>query len=885
MGRMTQRPALYLIDGSAYLYRAFFALPDLSTSTGLPTNAIYGFITMLQKIIRERRPDYLAVVFDEKGPTLRHEEFKAYKAHRPPMPDALSQQIPYIHRVVEACAIPVVKLQGFEADDLIGTLARQASVEGVDVVIVTGDKDMFQLLSPAVRIFDPVKDKVFTEEDARDRFGVEPARVVEVMGLMGDQADNIPGVKGIGEKTARKLIAEFGTIEQVLARLPEVTSEKLRALLDAHQDEARQSRWLATIVTDCPVSFEHDRFRLGEARAEDLRALYRELEFWGLLKSLSGGSGEGEEMGAADLVVVLDDPASRVRAVAAIRAAGEAAIQCEVAGHDPLRAALLGVGICSGMSVPAAFFGASGLGDLRAALESPSLKVDAHDYKAAWVALRRAGVAVSFPRFDTMLAGYLLNPNRRSPALETLAQEYLGESLGHGAPAKKPKKLDLFDQPDANEAAMRAGRAVSAIARLRPILAEKLAAGGLTDLFERVELPLTVVLGEMEVNGFHLDTAVLAGLAKELDHQLAVILEEIYRKAGMAFNVNSPKQLSEVLFEKLRLPAVKKTKTGYSTDEEVLTQLALQHDLPADILNYRSLSKLKSTYVDALPLLVNPDTGRLHTSLNQTVTATGRLSSSEPNLQNIPVKGEWGGRIREAFVAGAGCVLLSADYNQIEPRILAHLAEDPVLIGAFARGDDIHTATAVEIFGLPAAQITQDMRRVAKTVNFGIIYGISPYGLSSQLGISQQEAKKYIEAYFTRFQGVKAFLDKTVANAKENGYVTTMLGRRRPIPELRSGDPAQRGFGERMAMNTPIQGTAADVIKLAMLAVHRRLSAARSTAKMILQVHDELIVEVPESELELVRNAVTEEMEQAMTLAVPLRVDVGVGPNWRAAHP
>jgi DNA polymerase-1 len=883
MGRMTQRPVLHLIDGSAYLYRAFFALPDLSTADGLPTNAVYGFITMLQKIIRERRPDYLAVVFDEKGPTLRHEEFKEYKAHRPPMPDALSQQIPYIHRVVEAFAIPVVKLQGFEADDLIGALARQAASEGLDVVIVTGDKDMFQLLSPAVRIFDPVKDKIFTEEDCLDRFGVEPARVVEVMGLMGDATDNIPGVKGVGEKTAKKLIAEFGTIENLLMRLSEVKGEKLRALLETHAEEARQSRRLATIVTDCPVSFDRDRFRLGQARTEELRALYRELEFWGLLKSLPNGPGDGK--GPEDRVVVPADPSSRARAVEAIKRAGQAAIQCEAAGHDPLRAELLGVGVCPGPGEPAYFFGASGLDDLRAALESPSLHVDAHDYKSAWLALRRARVAVSPPRFDTMVAGYLLNPNRRSPTLETLAQEYLGESLGHVSPAKKPKKGDLFDQPDTEEVAVRAGSAASAIARLRPILAEKLAAAGLTDLFERVELPLAVVLGEMEANGFRVDTTVLARLAKELDQQLAVLLDGIYRKAGTEFNVNSPKQLSEVLFDKLKLPPIKKTKTGYSTDEEVLTQLAPQHELPADILNYRSLSKLKSTYVDALPLLVHPETGRLHTSLNQTVTATGRLSSSEPNLQNIPVKGEWGGRIRETFVADAGCVLLSADYNQIEPRILAHLAHDPVLIGAFARGDDIHTATAVEIFGLPAAQITKDMRRVAKTVNFGIIYGISPYGLSSQLGISQQDAKKYIEAYFARFQGVKAFLDKTIADAKGNGYVTTMLGRRRPIPELRSGDPAQRGMGERMAMNTPIQGTAADVIKLAMLAVRRRLAAELKTARMILQVHDELIFEVAEAEVEAVHTIVVEEMEGVVSLAVPLRVDVGVGKNWRAAHP
>ena len=432
---------------------------------------------------------------------------------------------------------------------------------------------------------------------------------------------------------------------------------------------------------------------------------------------------------------------------------------------------------------------------------------------------------------------------------------------------------------------MRAGGAASAVARLRPILTDKLAAVGLTDLFEKVELPLTIVLGEIEAHGFLVDTAVLACLAKELEQQRAGILDEIYRKVGMEFNVNSPKQLSEVLFEKLKLTPIRKTKTGYSTDEDVLTQLALQHELPAEILNYRSLSKLQSTYVDALPRLVNPETGRLHTSLNQTVTATGRLSSSEPNLQNIPVKGEWGGRIREAFVADPGAVLLSADYNQIEPRILAHLSQDPVLIDAFVRGDDIHAATAAEIFSLPVAQITKDMRRVAKTVNFGIIYGISPYGLSAQLGISQQEAKKYIEAYFTRFQGVKAFLDRTIAEAKQNGYVTTMLGRRRPIPELRSGDPAQQGFGERMAMNTPIQGTAADVIKLAMLAVRRRLAAERMTAKMILQVHDELIFEIAEAEVEAVRTIVVEEMERVVSLAVPLRVDVGVGKNWRQAHP
>ena len=883
MRRMTDRPTLYLIDGSAYLYRAFFALPDLSTAAGLPTNAVYGFTTMLQKIVREQRPDYLAVAFDEKGPTFRHEDFKEYKAHRPPMPDTLSQQVPYIHRVVAAYAIPVVKLQGYEADDLIGALAVQAEAEGLDVVIVTGDKDMFQLLSPAVRMFDPVKDKTFSEEDCLARFGVEPARVVEVMGLMGDPTDNIPGVKGIGEKTAKKLIAEFGTIENLLTHLSDVKREKVRSLLESHAEEARQSRRLARIVTDCPVSFDRDRFRLGEVRTDDLAALFRELEFWGLLKALQPET--SAETHPHHPVAVLEDSAAVANFVEEIKAAGSVAIQCDLTGSDALRTALRGVGVCLSSGEPVYLTAESGLMPLRSVLEAPSTNISAHDYKATWLALRRAGIKLTNPHFDTMVAGYLLNPNRRSPALEALAQEYLAESLGHASATKKPKRGDLFEQRDADEAATRAGSAASAIARLRPMLAEKLSVSGLRDLFEEVELPLTVVLGEMEANGFRVDTAVLARLAKELEQQIAGILDEIYRKAGTEFNVNSPKQLSEVLFEKLKLPPIKKTKTGYSTDEDVLTQLAVQHDLPAEILNYRSLSKLKSTYVDALPLLVNPETGRLHTSLNQTVTATGRLSSSEPNLQNIPVKGEWGGRIREAFVAESGAVLLSADYNQIEPRILAHLARDPVLIGAFVRGEDIHTATAVEIFNLPAVQITKDMRRVAKTVNFGIIYGISPFGLSSQLGISQQESKKYIEAYFTRFQGVKAFLDRTITDAKQNGYVTTMLGRRRPIPELRSGDPAQRGMGERMAMNTPIQGTAADIIKLAMLAVRRRFSAERMTAKMILQVHDELIFEVVEAEVEAVRKIVVEEMEQVVSLAVPLKVDVGVGKNWREAHP
>jgi len=879
---MHERPTLYLIDGSGYIYRAFFALPSLSTTSGLPTSAIYGFTTMLQKVVRERRPDYLAVVFDEKGPTHRHQQFKEYKAQRRPMPDSLSQQIPYIHRAVDAFAIPVVKCEGFEADDLIATLALQAVAAGVEVVIVTADKDMFQLLSPSIQIYDPVKDKVLTEEDCLTRFGVAPAQVIEIMGLMGDSIDNIPGVKGIGEKTARKLIEEFHTIENLLACVSDVKAPKVRALLETHGEVARRSRELATLVTDCPVSFDRQLFRLGEARAEALAALFRELEFWGLLKGLQ--SNGGPETTQRPSVAVIADSVAAKSLADAIEAAGAMALECEPSGTEGICAPLMGIGVCLSGGEPVYVPAGTELKALQPVIESAGVKLYVHDYKAVWLALRKNGVAPARAAFDTMLASYLLNPNRRSPTLEVLMQECFAESLQDSTASKHQPNEDLFKLNETDQSAMRAGRAASAIARLQPLLAEKLATSGLAELYERVELPLTVVLAEIEANGFRLDTAVLGDVGKELDQQLGTILQGIYRLAGVEFNVNSPKQLCEVLFEKLKLPPIKKTKTGYSTDEDVLTQLALQHELPAEILNYRSLSKLKSTYVDALPRLVNTETGRLHTSLHQTVTATGRLSSSDPNLQNIPIKGEWGRRIRAAFTTNPGWVLLSADYNQIEPRILAHLSRDPVLIGAYTRGDDIHTTTAMQIFGLAADQITKDMRRVAKTVNFGIIYGISPFGLSSQLGISNQEAKRYIDAYFARFEGVKAYIDRTVAEAKANGYVTTLLGRRRPIPELR-GDPTQRSFGERIAMNSPIQGTAADVIKLAMLAVHRRLAAEGRAAQILLQVHDELILELPEAEVDTVRPIVTEEMERVIELVVPLKVDIGIGKNWSEAHP
>lgn len=884
-----ERPLLYLIDGSAYIYRAFYALPALTNSKGLQTNAIYGFTTMLTKILREHQPQGLAIVFDEKGPTHRHEEFKAYKAQRPPMPDGMQAQIPYIHKVVEAFRIPVVRRQGYEADDLIGSLARQAERAGYDVAIVTSDKDMFQLLTPAVRIYDPVKERWFDEADCRERFGVEPGRVVEVMGLVGDATDNIPGVKGIGEKTAAKLIAEFGTIEGMLARLDEVKPPKTKTLLTEQAEMARLSRKLATIHVDAPIEFHAEDYRVKPLESDQLAPLLRELEFHSLLRTLQVTPAETEALGEG--LSLLHDRPDLQRFADRIRQTGSLVLACVLSEQVPVRADVLGLALSGPDADPVYYVEGPGSGFdplLKDLLSDQAVLKAAHDLKPVWLALKREGIDLASPLFDTMIAAYLLNPNRRSHSLETVALDTLGYQLRGvrmGGPAEPP--VDLFTvQPPPG--AHQAGEAATVVQRLVPVLREGLEAQGMLWLFEEVEMPLVPVLAEIERQGFLLDVSALEELNKELERELDRMMGQIASIAGGAFNINSPKQLAAVLFEKLGLKPVRKTKTGYSTDEDTLTQLASQHELPAQILNYRSLSKLKSTYVEALPNLVSPETGRLHTSLNQTVAATGRLSSADPNLQNIPVKGEYGLRIREAFVPPPGHLLLSADYSQIEPRILAHLSQDEKLITVFERGEDIHMATAVEIFNLPPDRITKEMRRAAKTVVFGILYGISPYGLSQNLGTTQAEAKKYIDAYFERYAAVKAFLDRTIDQARERGYTTTILGRRRSIPEIASTDPVQRGFGERMAVNSPIQGSAADLIKLAMIHVHRRLRDELPQTKMILQVHDELVFETPEDEVERAKQLVRSEMEatgEKLGLSVPLKVDLGVGNNWRAAHP
>ena len=878
------RKTLYLIDGSAYIYRAFFALPALNNSKGLQTNAIYGFMTTLLKIIREHKPDGLAVAFDEKGPTARHEEFKEYKAQRPPMPDGMKAQIPYIHRAVEALNIPAVRQAGYEADDLIGTLARQAEQSGYDVVIVTGDKDMLQLVTPHVRIYDPVKDKWSGESECAAKFGVEPGRVVEIMGLMGDTSDNIPGVKGIGEKTAIKLIAQFGTIEELLHRLDEVTPPRIKSLLSEQAENARLSRKLATINTQSPVEFRPNSYQIKPPHDEQLSNLLRELEFTSLLKSLQ--SSPKPQVLTPHNTAVIEDEASAQRFVGRLPQDTPIGVQCLLAGRPGVHADVLGLALSTHGQT--AFVPIDVHTFMRPILpllhDSHRTKV-VHDLKSTLLAFHRIGVSLAPPYMDTMIADYLLNPNRRDHGLETIMLERLGTRLGSEIHEKsQPQSLFEVDTGSRETAA----EAATALAKVHPILRDQLTEQGSWTLFSDVEMPLVPILAEIERNGFLLDVDGLHQLSKELERDLDRMMETIARSAGGAFNINSPKQLAAVLFDKLGLKPLRKTKTGYSTDEDTLTQLATQHELPSQILNYRSLSKLKSTYVDALPELVRPETKRLHTSLNQTVAATGRLSSTDPNLQNIPVKGEYGLRIREAFIVPKGHELLCADYSQIEPRILAHLSQDPRLLAVFTKGEDIHMATAMEIFGLPSSQITRDMRRAAKTVVFGIVYGISPFGLSQNLGVPQPEAKKYIDTFFERFSAVRALMDRNIAEGREKGYTTTILGRRRPIPELQSGDPAQRGFGERMAVNSPIQGSAADLIKVAMINVHKKLYQELPHVKMILQVHDELIFEVPGHDLEETKRLVKDEMEDVGTrlgLSVPLKVDLGVGKNWRVAHP
>ncbi|MFA7536397.1 MAG: DNA polymerase I [Desulfuromonadales bacterium] len=889
-----QRKRLYLIDGSGYIYRAYFAIRHLSNSKGVATNAVYGFTNMLLKAMREENPDHLAVIFDAKGPSFRKEIYAEYKANRLAMPDDLVPQIPLIKEVVRAFRLPAIELAGFEADDIIATLTRKFVAEGMDITIVTGDKDLMQVVGEHVRLYDTMKDKFFGLAEVAERFGGPPEKVAEVLALAGDSSDNIPGVPGIGEKTARELIIEFGSLENLLANVDRVKGAKRQENLRTFADQARLSRELVVLREDVPLQLDYDDFALSEPDREALTPLFKELEFHKLLQEFSAGSrATGEDY---HCVFTPDAFEAMLRELAAAERIG---FDTETTSLDPLRAELVGISFSVRphqawyiplghyyLGVPEQLDRQTVLDRLRPLLENPAVCKIGQNLKYDILVLRRAGIRVAGADFDTMLASYLAQPAASSHSLDALAADILGHKMiTYQEITGSGKKRIGFAEVECDRAAVYAAEDADITLQLADKLAVKLAQSAQEKLFREVEMQLLPVLIDMEWAGVRIDPDFLRRLSTEMAVKLAALEAKIHEMCGGPFNIGSPKQLGEVLFVRLKLARGRRTKSGnWSTDVEVLTKLAEEHEVCARILDYRSLAKLTSTYTDNLPKMIHPETGRLHTSFNQAVTATGRLSSSDPNLQNIPIRTEEGKRIREAFIPAEGNVMLSADYSQVELRVLAHLADEAVLKESFARGEDIHRRTASEVFGVFPEMVTPEMRRQAKTINFGVIYGMGAFSLGKDLGIPTREAQTFIDNYFARYPGIKTFMEKKKEEAREKQYVTTLLGRRCAVPEILSKNGAVRSYAERNAINYPIQGSAADIIKVAMINLHRRLAREGLGARLVLQVHDELVLDVPEAEVATVTALLREEMENAVRLDVPLVVDVGVGKNWREAH-
>jgi DNA polymerase-1 len=847
---------------------------------------------MLLKVLKDYQPDYLVVVLDSKAPTFRSELYKEYKANRPAMPEGLVPQIPYIKKLIEAYRIATFELDGYEADDIIGTLATGLTSE-VDVVVITGDKDLLQLVNDRVKVIDTMKEQTLGVEEVIQRFGVRPEQVVEVMGLAGDAVDNIPGVPGIGEKTALELIKTFGSIENLLSHLDQVPQKKLRTNLETYGEQARLSRQLATLHIDVPISYQLKDFALSSPDLSKLKEIFKELEFNKLLKELP------EEKGPSGMDYrLIADQNEFPSLLESLRKAETFSLDLETTSPYPMWAELVGISLSCAPSqalyVPVGHRLRIGekqlslswvLEQLKPLFEDGGVKKVGQNLKYEWIVLRRYGIELRGIDCDTMIASYLINPTKHNHDLAEIAREHLDRSVTeYKDVVRTGGKAVTFDEIELDRARDYSCEDAEVTLQLSRILLPKLTEEGLKDLYEQMEIPLLIVLAKMEMNGVKVDLDLLNDLSKEIEGQLQQRMERIYALAGETFNINSSQQLGKILFDKLKLPVIKKTKTGYSTNVDVLTKLSLQHELPLEILTYRTLSKLKSTYIDALPGLVHPKTGRIHTSYNQTVTATGRLSSSDPNLQNIPIRGEEGGRIRQAFIPEKGCVMVSADYSQIELRILAHLSQDSVLIEAFQRDEDIHAHTASEVFGVPMEKVTAPMRREAKVINFGIIYGMSPYGLSQQLGIGPKVAQARIDDYFRKYPGVQAYIEKGLQEAKEKGYVTTLFHRRRYLPDLHSPAVPVRQASERMAINTPLQGTAADIIKVAMLRIQNRIEELGLSTRMILQVHDELVFETPEEEIEKVIPLIQNEMESVIRLDVPLKVSIHWGKNWAEVH-
>jgi DNA polymerase-1 len=894
------RPSLVLVDGSSYLYRAFHAMPHLSTSRGEPTGAIYGVVNMLRRLLKEYDPHSIAVVFDAPGKTFRDELYAAYKAQRPPMPAELAQQIAPLKEIIAALGLPIVEVAGVEADDVIGTLARRAAAAGGEVLVSTGDKDMAQLVGERIRLVDTMTDTYYDRTAVVEKFGVPPERIVDWLALVGDSSDNIPGVPGVGPKTAAKWLQQYGSLEEILrhaGEIPGKAGEGLRALAPEQFELARA---LVTIRTDLELPVGLEALERRPPDRERLRDLYQRLEFKNWLAELEREAPRAPAAAyGAKYETILEEAALR-RWVERLRAAGEFAFDTETSSLDAISAELVGVSFACAPGeaayvplahrypgAPAQIAADRALALLKPLLEDAAVGKICQNAKYDLMVLTGLGIALAGLREDTMLESYVLDSSATRHDMDSLALKYLGyKTLKYEEVAGKGKNQLDFREVPVEQATAYAAEDADVTLRLHRVLRPRLAAQpALERVYREIEMPLVPVLARMERHGVMIDAERLRRQSDEIARRLERIEEEIYAAAGERFNLGSPKQIQAILFEKLKLPVLRKTPTGQpSTAEEVLAELALDYPLPALILEHRGLAKLKSTYTDKLPQMVHPRTGRVHTSYNQAVAATGRLSSSEPNLQNIPIRTEEGRRIRQAFIAPEGWRLMSADYSQIELRIMAHLSGDAGLIRAFAEGRDIHRVTAAEVFGVPLELVSEEMRRHAKAINFGLIYGMSGFGLARQLRITREAAEAYIERYFARYPGVKAYMERTREQARAQGYVETLFGRRLYLPEIKASNQARRAAAERAAINAPMQGTAADLIKLAMIAVDRWIAERGSRIKMIMQVHDELVFEVPEDELETARLEVRRLMEGVAELSVPLVVDIGVGANWDEAH-
>ncbi|MBF0101218.1 MAG: DNA polymerase I [Desulfobacterales bacterium] len=900
---MKTQNTLFLVDGSSYIYRAFHAISHLSNSTGMPTNAIFGYARMLLKLIKDKTPQFIVVLFDMKGPTFRHELYSKYKANRPPMPDELVVQIPYIKEMTQVFQIPMLEIQGVEADDLIGTLAVHANKSDIEVVMVSGDKDLQQLVTPTSIIWDPMKDKIIDIDYIHKEFCLKPDQLIDMMGLSGDTSDNIPGVPGIGPKTALKLIQTFHNINTLYERIDEITSQKQKDKLIEYRAQALLSRELVTINTNVALPFEFDihQFELKEPDYPKLIKLFQTLEFRQLQKEfqLEHATTVQQDTSENAYHAILNQ-ADFVKLIERLNQSQVFAIDTETTSEHPLEAELVGISVAfqpkEAFYIPLdhCYIGSPEqlnkrevLTQLKPILENSSIAKIGQNIKYDSIIFEKYGIRLSGVIFDTMLASYLLNPSKRAHNLDQIALDYLNyQKISFEDTVKGQKHPLVFSEVEIEKATQYACEDADITLRSYHVLSDLLKKQDLETLYNSVELPLISVLKYMEIKGIRVDRNRLSSLSQTFEHELMRLENQIYAVAGEPFNIQSSQQLGHILFEALKLPVQKKTKkkTGYSTDVEVLETLAQYHDLPKLILRHRGLSKLKSTYADALITLIHPKTGRIHTSFNQTVTATGRLSSSDPNLQNIPIKDEEGKQIRSAFIPQDGYSLMSADYSQIELRLLAHYSDDPILIESFIHNQDIHSRTAQEIFHLPMDNITSELRRQAKTINFGIIYGMGAFSLSKELGISRKMADTYIDHYFSRYQGVKRFIDTTIQEAKENLYVKTLLGRIRAVPDVRSRNANIRSAAERIAVNTPIQGTAADLIKIAMIRIYEALVKEKFKSAMLLSVHDELIFEVCPDEKDKLTSMVIDIMEHVWELKVPLKVNVGFGQDWSQAH-